>query len=134
MCSMKNFFETTYKQVNLFVVGTGNVGSKLLAQLRQQQQYLQENLRLQVRVVGLANSRKMLFRDEGIDLSTAIDQLSGSESMNLGQFVHRAQSKNLRNSVFVDITANETVAGSYADLFSKSISVVAYNKIACSSP
>ena len=87
-----------------------------------------------MRVVGLANSRKMLFRDEGIDLSTAIDQLSGSESMNLGQFVHRAQSKNLRNSVFVDITANETVAGSYADLFSKSISVVACNKIACSSP
>jgi aspartokinase/homoserine dehydrogenase 1 len=130
----EEFFETTYKQVNLFVVGTGNVGSKLLAQLRQQQQYLQENLRLQVRVVGLANSRKMLFRDEGIDLSTAIDQLSGSESMNLGQFVHRAQSKNLRNSVFVDITANETVAGSYADLFSKSISVVACNKIACSSP
>ena len=36
----EEFFETTYKQVNLFVAGVGNVGSRLLAQLQQQQQYL----------------------------------------------------------------------------------------------
>jgi aspartokinase/homoserine dehydrogenase 1 len=44
------------------------------------------------------------------------------------------QSKNLRNSVFVDVTASETVAGVYDRLFEKSISIVACNKIACSSP
>src|SRR5450631_1079252 len=65
----EEFFETTYKQVNLFITGVGNVGSRLLGQLRQQQRYLQENLLLQVRVVGIANSKKMLFNDEGIDLS-----------------------------------------------------------------
>jgi aspartokinase/homoserine dehydrogenase 1 len=42
--------------------------------------------------------------------------------------------KNLRNAVFVDVTANETVAASYERIFPKSVSVVACNKIACSSP
>jgi bifunctional aspartokinase / homoserine dehydrogenase 1 len=130
----EEFFETTYKQINLFIVGTGNVGGKLLAQLQQQQRYIQEKLRLQLRVVGLANSRKMLFKDEGIRLSDALGLLQESENMDLEAFIKGIQSKNLRNSVFVDITANDKVAQTYAGLFSKSISVVACNKIACSSP
>ena len=65
----EEFFETTYKQVNLFIAGAGNVGEQIAGQLQQQHKYLQENLRLQVRVVGLANSKKMLFNDEGIDLN-----------------------------------------------------------------
>ncbi|MEQ1677070.1 MAG: aspartate kinase, partial [Chitinophagaceae bacterium] len=56
----EEFFETTYKQVNLFITGTGNVGAKLLGQLKQQSDFLQERMNLQVRVVGLSNSRKML--------------------------------------------------------------------------
>jgi aspartokinase/homoserine dehydrogenase 1 len=129
----EDFFETTYKQINLFVAGTGNVGSKLLAQLKQQQQYLQQNLRLQVRIVGMANSKKMVFSDEGIDLDSWRDHLQQGEASDLGKFVETVRSKNLRNSVFVDVTANEMVAQVYDQLLAKSISVVACNKVACSS-
>jgi aspartokinase/homoserine dehydrogenase 1 len=66
----EEFFEPSYKQLNLFIAGTGNVGSKLLAQILQQQEYLLHALRLQLRVVGLANSRRMHFANEGIDLKT----------------------------------------------------------------
>jgi aspartokinase/homoserine dehydrogenase 1 len=62
----EEFFETTYKQVNLFVVGVGNVGKKLLAQIKQQEEYLQKHMRLQLRVTGIANSRRMLFDDEAL--------------------------------------------------------------------
>jgi aspartokinase/homoserine dehydrogenase 1 len=41
---------------------------------------------------------------------------------------------NLRNSIFVDVTAHETVANVYTKLLEKAVSVVACNKIACSSP
>ena len=54
--------------------------------------------------------------------------------MNIEEFVDTIQSKNLRNSVFADVTANDVVANVYDRLFEKSISVVACNKIACSSP
>ncbi|MBC7903152.1 MAG: bifunctional aspartate kinase/homoserine dehydrogenase I [Gemmatimonadaceae bacterium] len=128
----EEFFETTYKQVNLFIIGVGNVGSRLLSQLEQQKEYLQENLRLQVRVVGIANSRNMLFNDEGISMQNWKEELAKSEAMNLDQFVRNIQLKNLRNSVFADVTANHEVAGCYASLLEKSVSVVACNKIACS--
>ncbi|RZJ24277.1 MAG: ACT domain-containing protein, partial [Flavobacterium sp.] len=130
----EEFFETAYKQINLFLVGTGNVGGKLLAQLEQQQQFLQERINLQVRVVGLANSRKMVFAEEGIPVPEWQEQLTNGDNMNLDLFVGRMLEKNLRNSVFVDITANENVAQVYESIFEKSISVVACNKIAASSP
>ena len=130
----EEFFETAYKQVNLFVTGVGNVGSKLIAQLQQQQEYLQHHLRLQVRVVGIANSKKMLFSDEGIDLKKWKDLLKDGDQMDLQVFVDTIVSKNLRNSVFVDITANDAVAMVYDQLLQRSISVVACNKVACSSP
>lgn len=129
----EEFFETTYKQVNLFIAGTGNVGSKLLAQLEKQQQYLLDNLKLQVRVVGLTNSRNMQFNDEGIQLKNWKDQLQNGQAANLNDFISKIHSTNLRNSVFVDVTATENVANAYDKVFSKSISVVACNKIACSS-
>ena len=130
----EEFFEVAYKQVNLFIAGTGNVGGKLLAQLAQQQEYLQQNLRIQLRVVGLTNSRKMHFNDEGIDLKNWKGILEKSETADFESFVTRIHSKNLRNSVFVDVTATEKVANAYDKVFSKSISIVACNKIACSSP
>ena len=130
----EEFFETTYKQVNLFITGVGNVGSKLLAQLQQQAAYLQEHLRLQVRVVGIANSKKMLFNDEGVDLRKWKNLLKEGEPMNLQGFIKTIQSRNLRNSVFADVTANDEVAGAYDQLLQRSISVVACNKVACSSP
>jgi bifunctional aspartokinase / homoserine dehydrogenase 1 len=129
----EEFFEKTYKQVNLFIVGTGNVGSKLLDQLQQQLKYLQQQMRLQVRVVGLSNSRKMLVGEEAIDLTKWKQQLDTAPAASLQQFVDEIITKNLRNSVFVDITANSLVASVYDQLLRKSISVVACNKIAASS-
>ncbi|HZW69514.1 MAG TPA: bifunctional aspartate kinase/homoserine dehydrogenase I, partial [Hanamia sp.] len=129
----EEFFETTYKQVNLFISGTGNVGSKLLAQLQQQQKHLLEHLRLQVRIAAVGNSRKMLFNDEGVDLSRWDELLSGAEAMDMNEFIKTIQKKNLRNSVFVDVTANDAIAITYPEYLQKSISVVACNKIACSS-
>ena len=129
----EEFFETAYKQVNLFIAGVGNVGSRLLAQLQQQQHYLQKNLRLQVRVVGIANSKKMIFNEKGIDLQNWKTLLKDGDKMSLSGFINTIQSKNLRNSVFADVTANEKVASHYAEILQKSVSIVACNKIAASS-
>ena len=129
----EEFFETTYKQINLFIAGVGNVGSRLLAQIEQQKEYLEHHLRLQVRVVGIANSKKMLFNDDGIDLKNWNALLSGGAPMNLQKFIDIIRSKNLRNAVFADVTANNKLAECYDQLLQKAISVVACNKIACSS-
>ena len=130
----EEFFETTYKQVNLFIAGLGNVGEKLLAQLQQQKQFLLEHLRIQIRVVAIANSKKMYFNEDGVDITNWKSEIQKGGAMSLAGFTSSIQTKNLRNSVFADITANDELATIYGDLLQKSISVVACNKVAASSP
>lgn len=130
----EEFFETTHKQVNVFVCGVGNVGGRLLQQLAQQQKYLLQHMRLQLRIVGIANSRKMLINEDGIDLNNWRALLDASPSATVETFTDNILQRNLRNSVFVDVTASNEVAAVYAKLLGKSVAVVACNKIACSSP
>jgi bifunctional aspartokinase / homoserine dehydrogenase 1 len=132
------FFETAYKQVHVYIAGVGNVGGKLIDQIKKQADYLQNHLGLQIKIVGLANSKKQLINLEGIDASHWTDQLAAASSGtvhsgNIQDFVKAILDHNLRNSIFVDITSNATVAATYAQLLSHSVSVVACNKIACSS-
>lgn len=130
----EEFFETTFKQVNLYITGTGNVGKKLLSQLHQQHEFLQNNLRLQVNVAGICNSRRMRIDENGINLQHWENLLQeNSGPANLQQYVNEIAERNLRNSVFVDITASESVAAVYDQLLKKSVSVVACNKVAASS-
>jgi bifunctional aspartokinase / homoserine dehydrogenase 1 len=128
----EDFFETTYKQLNVFIAGAGNVGSKLLSQLYSQMQYLKDQMRLQIQVVGIANSKRVVLDDAGIDLTNWKELLQEAPEINIHSFVESIIQKNLRNSVFVDVTANSTVASVYGSLLQKSIAVVACNKIACS--
>ena len=130
----EEFFEASYRQLNLFITGAGNVGRRLIDQLQKQQDWLQQQLRIQVRVIGLANSRKMIFDNEGIDLNHWRARLELGSPMDIDEWVAGITARNLRNSVFADVTANQDVATCYASLLQKSISVVACNKIACSSP
>ena len=110
----EEFFETSYKQVNLYITGTGNVGARLLAQIQQQLAFMQQQQHLQVNIVGISNSRKMLLKEEGINMADWKTQLEQGESANLEKFVSEIISRNLRNSIFVDVTASDVVAAVYA--------------------
>ena len=130
----EDFFEDDIRQINLFVIGVGNVGGKLLDQLHKQVDYLKEQLHLQVNIIGVASSKKMQLNENSISLSNWKEELeNNNDAMNLSAFISFIHEKNLRNSVFVDVTSNQDVADCYTDLLSKSIAVVACNKIASSS-
>ncbi|HSI69313.1 MAG TPA: bifunctional aspartate kinase/homoserine dehydrogenase I, partial [Gillisia sp.] len=128
----EQFFEVPSKELNLYITGVGNVGSKLLDQLKKQERYLLEKLRLKVRVLGLSNSRKMHFDEEGIALENWKDILEKGESANRDVFFERVNQFNLRNSIFVDNTASPEISSEYRKYLGDSVSVVTCNKIACS--
>ncbi|MBU2940138.1 bifunctional aspartate kinase/homoserine dehydrogenase I [Lacinutrix sp. C3R15] len=129
----ERFFEENTKQLNVFITGVGNVGEKLIDQIQQQHTFLKKNLKIDVRIVGMANSKKMIFNEKGIDLKNWATQFHHAETSSLQGFLNKVISLNLRNSIFVDITASEAVSKLYADYLKNSIAVVACNKIACSS-
>ncbi|WP_142786180.1 bifunctional aspartate kinase/homoserine dehydrogenase I [Changchengzhania lutea] len=129
----EQFFESKTKQLNIFITGVGNVGERLVEQIKQQKHFLKDNLKINLRVVGLSNSRSMAFNEDGIDLKTWKEALLKGEKATLPGFFEQVKTLNLRNSIFVDITANRDVANLYPDYLRQSIGVVACNKIACSS-
>ncbi|WP_430409420.1 bifunctional aspartate kinase/homoserine dehydrogenase I [Kordia sp.] len=129
----EEFFEEKIKQLNLFVIGVGNVGERFLAQLHQQNDFLLEQLKLNIRVIGVSNSRTMAFNAEGIDLTTWKNTLAEGEEASLEDFHKMTKSLNLRNSICIDITASETVSNVYEHYLRNNIAVVTCNKIACAS-
>ncbi|PQB03631.1 bifunctional aspartate kinase/homoserine dehydrogenase I [Aureitalea marina] len=128
-----SFFEKQVNRLNLFIKGVGNVGGILLEQIRQQRDHLLNELLVDVRVCGISNSRTMVFSETGIDLDNWQEELASGETQEFDSWMNRIIEMNLRNSVFLDVTASEEVAMSYSNYLRKSIAVVACNKIACSS-
>lgn len=129
----EKFFEVQRKQLNVFIIGVGNVGERLIDQIEQQHKFLKKKHDIDVRIVGMANSRKMVFKENGIDLQDWPSAFDYAEPSSLQGFFDTVKKLNLRNSIFVDITASQEVSDWYAAYLRNSIAVVACNKIACSS-
>jgi aspartokinase/homoserine dehydrogenase 1 len=127
------FFLSETKTLHVFVVGTGTVGATLLTQVREQAPYLLKAHNIDLKVVGLANSRQAVFADAGLNLATWRETLAGAPPKSgIDTFVDKILELNLPNAIFVDCTASPEVAGVYKALIEKSVSVVTPNKIAAS--
>ena len=129
----EQFFESKTKQLNVFITGVGNVGERLVEQIKQQNKYLKDHLKINIRVAGLSNSRTMIFNETGLNLKDWKTRLAKGEKASLQDFFENTKALNLRNSIFVDVTANKDIADLYAQYLRQSIAIVACNKIACSS-
>jgi aspartokinase/homoserine dehydrogenase 1 len=130
----ESFFLSPFIELNVFLMGIGTVGKDLLGQIQQQQKKLKEEHRLKMKLVGVANSRKMIFNGEGIEIDKVANLLDASDiKSDLAGFKNSMIEMNMFNSVFVDCTANADVAELYYDIIDNYISVVAANKVAASS-
>jgi bifunctional aspartokinase / homoserine dehydrogenase 1 len=124
------FFVGLNKTLYLFCVGTGNIGATLFRQLLAHKDFLQKHNSLQIKVIGVTNSRKMIFNEEGIDLENWNESLQNQgEKADLSQFVHKMKAMNLPNCVFADNTASAQPIDFYHEIFSANISIVTCNKI-----
>jgi aspartokinase/homoserine dehydrogenase 1 len=130
----ESFFLSENVELNVFLLGIGLVGGNLLEQIKQQQPKLLREKHLKIKLAGVANSKRMLFDREGIDIATYREKLleEGLPS-GLEQFKNEIIGLNMYNSIFVDCTANDAVAGLYAELLNANVSIVTANKVAASS-
>ena len=129
-----SFFLSDYQVLNIFLAGVGLVGSNLLDQIRQQQEKLQRDNSLMIRVVGITNSRRFIVNRDGIDLNNYKKELEASTNESSPErFRDEILKMNIFNSVFVDCTASPSVAAIYKSLLEHNVSVVTANKIAASS-
>jgi bifunctional aspartokinase / homoserine dehydrogenase 1 len=127
------FFLSDIKTLNVFLVGTGLIGTTLLNQIEKQFEYLYHEQRLKINIVGITNSRKMLFEEQGIALNKGKwkeQVIEAGETADLRAFVERLKTLNLQNSVFVDCTSSYEVVKYYEELLKSNVSIVTPSKLA----
>ncbi len=129
----EGLFLSNLRTVNVFLLGVGLIGSTLIQQIRKQTEYLLKEQSLHIKVVGMANTRKMIFHPAGLDLALTKDELlANGEKSDLTAFVKRMQDMNLPNCVFVDCTSSQLPIPFYAEILNASISISTPNKQAAS--
>ncbi|NNE29199.1 MAG: bifunctional aspartate kinase/homoserine dehydrogenase I, partial [Saprospiraceae bacterium] len=127
------FFLSNVKELNLFIVGVGLIGSTLIDQIKKQKNFIEEKHSMRLKIIGLANSRQMLFDPQGVNPDSWKDALANGEPMSMSAFLEKMTKLNLSNSIFVDNTASDKVTSFYESILDESISISTANKIATSS-
>jgi aspartokinase/homoserine dehydrogenase 1 len=126
------------------LAGVGTVGGNLLQQIQSQIATLRANNSLEIKIIGLANSKRFICNREGINIEnyksilkadpSEVEKEGGNVMPSTPQVIKESIiNLNLFNSIFVDCTANDEIPSIYGDLLKHNISVVTANKIAASS-
>ena len=121
------FFEKR-KQLALVVVGVGNIGSALLKQIHQQQSYLFSQ-GYDVRVCGIANSKRFVLTPDGIDLTRWKEELQHSHHVFTPSSLSGSiAGLELINIALVDCTASPEVVEAYPDFVKANTHIITPNK------
>lgn len=125
-CHQSFFGSVQY--IDMFLIGCGGVGAALVDQVHRQQGYLSER-NIEIRVCGIADSRKMLMDDQGIQLNNWRELLShATEELSLANMQSMVNDSHIINPVIVDCTSNDAIAARYVDFLGAGFHVVAANK------
>ena len=96
--------------------------------------YLKREYGIKIKLVGIGNSKKMLFNKSGLGLADWKKKLLSSKSVtNLTHFIEEMIKLNLPDSIFIDCTASDDVVQRYLEILQANISIVTPNKKANSS-
>ena len=119
------FFDSTMP-IDLVVVGCGNVGKALLAQVTSQTERLEGN-GVGARLVAVTNSRRMVVDRSGLDLLTWKTELTErGKPLSIEELV--ALGPELINPVLVDCTASDILPRAYPEFMLAGFHVVTPNK------
>ncbi|MGM0557523.1 MAG: bifunctional aspartate kinase/homoserine dehydrogenase I [Myxococcota bacterium] len=124
-------FNFAHQDVSLCVLGKGVVGSELLEQIRTQKDKLETQHDVAVKVVAMADSKRVAFDENGLNLERWTELLDESErTQDAPESVHDVLERLTRLSVpiLVDVTAAANMEELYLDAFDHGVHVVAANK------
>ncbi|MBI2382065.1 MAG: bifunctional aspartate kinase/homoserine dehydrogenase I [Gammaproteobacteria bacterium] len=126
--SVHQFFFNTTQRIDLFLLGAGSVGSALLTQVAAQKAALARQ-KIELRVLAVANSRRMLLDEQGIGLDGWCDALAASpRNADIGVMLDFVQRVKPLNGVLVDCSSDAGIAGRYPEFFRAGLHVATPNK------
>ncbi|QED28164.1 bifunctional aspartate kinase/homoserine dehydrogenase I [Microvenator marinus] len=121
-------FYLSNQTISVGIIGPGVVGATLIKQLAAEQARLSRDYQIDLRVRGIADSKKMLLHDTNIELGSWEEGFSAGLESNLDTFAAHVASDGFPHAVIIDCTASEAVARHYLGWLEKGVHVVTPNK------
>jgi len=124
-------FYLSDQTLSVGVVGTGLVGGTLLEQIQSQAASLRSDFGVDIRVRGLATSKKMLLAPDALDLDTWADALAANGAtvpLDLDAFSAHILDATLPHAVIFDCTASEALSPYYPRWLAAGIHIITPNK------
>jgi aspartokinase/homoserine dehydrogenase 1 len=122
-------FYLSPQTLSVGIIGVGNVGGELIDQLAGEQDRLQREVGVVLRVRAIADSKRMLLIEPTLELAdwreTFAREAVDLDPDELEQHVH---ADHLPHAVMIDCTANARVAARHADWLARGMHVVTPNK------
>ncbi|HIL57939.1 MAG TPA: bifunctional aspartate kinase/homoserine dehydrogenase I, partial [Rhodothermales bacterium] len=129
LAALHEAFPLRRNRVHVVLIGTGTVGRRLLAFLAEHAPILLREHRIHLRLVGITNSRRMVWDPEGIAPETALDRLDASDTpADLDELDRQLAASGMERRLVVDATASESVARRYVGWLDSGVGVVTPNK------
>ena len=117
------------RRAHVFLFGAGTIGRQLLELMEQLSAQWLEHLNLHICLVGLANSRHMVWNKRGIEFDEALRQLNAAAlARDLEAIVDHLATSRLDRLIVIDATASNEIAELYPVLLEHNIAVVTPNK------
>ena len=108
------------KSVNVILIGIGLVGNEVINQIKRLDH---------INIICLANSKKMLYNENGLELENYLEQLdTEGKDYQMEDIIRNSIDCKLFNKVFIDCTSSEHIYPNYQKLLNNFVSVVTPNK------
>ncbi|WP_419868918.1 ACT domain-containing protein [Chryseobacterium sp. CT-SW4] len=117
------------KTVHLAIIGHGNVGKTLIDQVLESAEEIRRRKKIDLKVVAVANSRKIAFNKKGFDAQWN-DEVQGAENpSDINELIKFSKDNQLENLIVVDNTASKDFVKNYQALAENGFDLVSSNKI-----
>ncbi|MDP2161993.1 MAG: aspartate kinase [Flavobacterium sp.] len=115
-------------RINVILFGIGNVGSTLINQVLESQQFFLEKRNIDLRFPIITNSTVAFFEKDGIKNQWETNFQQAAFPYSIEDIIDYVQTNNLENLIAVDATASEDLIKFYIPLIQNGFSIVAANK------
>ncbi len=121
-------FYLSNQTISIGVIGAGLIGGAFLDQLVLQMEKLKHEFKIDLRVRGILNSKRMVL-SERHSLQDWRESLTGSEtSPDLQKFADHVQAEHLPHAVLIDCTASAELTAEYPGWLERGIHLITPNK------
>ena len=133
--TLHSVFFMSQQTLSIGLFGPGNIGGTLLDQIAEESERLKHDFDLDLRIRGIATSKKMLLSEEGVDLSKWRELLDKYGVIyNEQVFLNHIKASYYPHWAIVDCTSSEARAFQYKSLIEEGFHIITPNKKAGSGP